>query len=87
MYNIFIIESAQKDLRSLPKHEASAISEKIQTLSTNPRPQQSAKLKGAKDAYRLRKGKYRITYTIDDSKGEITIYSIRHRKDIYRYLF
>ena len=52
-------------------------------LIENPRPKISKKLKG-KDSYRLRIGDYRIVYNIDDKNKTITVFRIRHRKDVYR---
>lgn len=84
MYKIWIIKSAQKDINSLPKAYISTIVKKIQDLAQNPRPNQSKKLRGSKDVYRIRTGDYRILYTIEDKTLQIIIYKVDHRKDIYR---
>ncbi|MBU0502455.1 MAG: type II toxin-antitoxin system RelE/ParE family toxin [bacterium] len=84
MYNVYIIKSAQKDIKSLPKREVSEILEKITTLKNNPRPYDCKKLIGSANTYRIRKGTYRILYTIEDKIKEITVYKVDHRKDVYR---
>ena len=45
---------------------------------------QSEKLAGSLNAYRLRKGDYRILYTIDESAKTVIIYKIAHRREVYR---
>jgi mRNA interferase RelE/StbE len=36
------------------------------------------------EAYRIRVGDYRILYEVDDPRKRITVYSIGHRRDVYR---
>jgi len=36
------------------------------------------------EAYRIRVGDYRILYVVDDPRKRITVYSIGHRRDVYR---
>lgn len=45
---------------------------------------QSEKLAGSQNACRLRKGDYRILYTVDDSEKAVIIYKIAHRREAYR---
>ncbi|MFN3477527.1 MAG: type II toxin-antitoxin system RelE family toxin, partial [Candidatus Methylomirabilales bacterium] len=59
------------------------ISEKILTLETNPRPLGSQRLRGG-EGYRLRVGDYRVLYTIDDRTQRILVYSVAHRREVYR---
>ncbi|MBF0472972.1 MAG: type II toxin-antitoxin system RelE/ParE family toxin [Nitrospirae bacterium] len=33
---------------------------------------------------RLRVGDYRVVYVVDEKQRLITIYRVRHRKDVYR---
>ncbi|MCH7606024.1 MAG: type II toxin-antitoxin system RelE/ParE family toxin, partial [Chloroflexi bacterium] len=35
-------------------------------------------------SYRLRVGRYRVLYEIDDQDGMITVFAIGHRREIYR---
>ena len=62
------------------------ILEVIDSLSENPRPRQSSKLKDTERTYRLRVGDYRVIYQIDDEIKEVIVFHVRHRKDVYRYL-
>jgi mRNA interferase RelE/StbE len=56
---------------------------RIEALSANPRPTGSKKLRGAKDLWRIRSGKYRAVYSIDDTRRQIAILRIAHRREVY----
>jgi len=54
------------------------------SLGENPRPSGCKKLRSkTPNAWRVRVGKYRILYCIDDQERQITIYRIGHRRDVY----
>jgi len=82
-YQIFISRTAQKQLNNLPENEAERLIVTIKSLAQNPRPSGYRKLKG-RDAYRIRKGNYRIIYEILDSMLIVDIIAIGHRKNIYK---
>jgi mRNA interferase RelE/StbE len=86
VYSIVFKKSAEKDLTLINHKFITRIINKIDSLQTNPFPQSSTKLIGTKSTYRLRVGDYRIIYQIDEENKIITIYYIRHRKDVYRKL-
>lgn len=84
-YRLLIKASAAKELEAVgSKPDRQRIVEKIQALATHPRPQGSEKLAGYADRYRLRQGRYRIIYLVDDERREVTIFKVGHRKDVYR---
>jgi mRNA interferase RelE/StbE len=82
-YKIYIKPTAVKELQKIPKRDVSRIIEKIRSLSSNPRPPGCEKL-SSDEKYRLRQGKYRILYSIEDDKLIILVIKIGHRKDVYR---
>jgi mRNA interferase RelE/StbE len=82
-YDIAFKKSVAKDLKKLPKKDVAKILEVIRSLSSNPRPPQVKKLSG-QERYRMRKGNYRILYTIEDSKLVITVVKVGHQREIYR---
>ena len=82
-YKIFVKKSAVKELGDIPKKELQKIIKKIQTLSSNPRPQGTQKL-SHKEQYRIRQGDYRIIYSIQDDDLTVRIIKVGHRKEIYR---
>ena len=84
MYRLLIKKSARKELDSLPEEAFLKIDQSLLSLKENPFPYpQSKKLKG-EDKCRLRVGDYRVVYSIDEEQKIITVFRIRHRKDVYR---
>jgi len=85
LYSLSIKPSAAKELEAVgTKADRVRIVSKIQALANNPRPNGSEKLGGFDDRYRVRQGRYRVVYQIDDAAGSVTIYKVGHRKDVYR---
>jgi mRNA interferase RelE/StbE len=82
-YKIYIKPTAVKELQRIPKRDVNKIIEKIRSLSSNPRPPGCEKL-SADEKYRVRQGRYRIVYSIEDDKLVVFIIKIGHRKDVYR---
>jgi mRNA interferase RelE/StbE len=82
-YKIYIKPTAVKELQKIPKRDVSRIIDKIRSLSSNPRPAGCEKL-SADEKFRLRKGRYRIVYSIEDLKLVVLVIKIGHRKDVYR---
>lgn len=81
-YTVLISRRAQKELANLIKSEYARVRDAIISLSENPRPGNCKKLVG-REGWRIRVGNYRAIYEIDDSKHEITVLHIGHRRDIY----
>jgi mRNA interferase RelE/StbE len=89
-YRILVRPEVYKDLMRLPKNMQFRILDKIESLSSNPRPQGVKKLKKFTipnnpfdDYYRIRIGDYRVIYTIEDDVLTITVVKVGSRKDIY----
>ncbi|MBI2192450.1 MAG: type II toxin-antitoxin system RelE/ParE family toxin [Planctomycetes bacterium] len=82
-YQILIKSSAEKELDALPKQTRGRIAQRLLMLETNPRSPGVKKLQG-KETYRLRVGDYRVLYTIDDKGERVVIYSVGHRREVYR---
>lgn len=82
-YEIYFRESVWKDLKKISKKDLRNILKEIKELSVDPRPIGCEKLTG-QDRYRLRQGKYRIVYSIQDKDLTVWIVKVGHRKDVYR---
>ena len=82
-YRVLFKESVWKDFNSVPKKDLKKILKRIEQLSENPRPPGCEKLTG-KDRYRLRQGRYRIIYSIQDDELTVWVVKVGHRKDVYR---
>ena len=85
-YEIRCKKSAFSDLKRIDKQFVSRIIKAIEDLVTNPYTTHSKKLKATEHIYRLRIGDYRVVCHIDTSARTITIYHVRHRKDVYRFI-
>jgi mRNA interferase RelE/StbE len=57
----------------------------LDSLEHNPRPTGCVKLKGMKNAYRVRVGEYRIIYEIYGRQLVVLVIEIGHRREIYRH--
>lgn len=82
-YKVQLTRKAMKQLDKMEARVTETLLSEIDKLATDPRPQHCKKLKG-RDAYRLRKGDYRIIYEIFDEYLLIDVITVGHRKDIYR---
>ena len=82
-YKILIKSSAAKELAKLPKKDIQRITSKIKVLSSNPRPYGCEKL-SVQERYRIRQGKYRIVYSIEDDILIVYVIKIAHRSEVYK---
>jgi len=74
---------ALKEFKALPKERRELIGAVFDDLCRDPRPPGAKKLNGV-DGWRVRKGDYRILYTIDEARRLVRVYRVGHRKDVYR---
>jgi mRNA interferase RelE/StbE len=82
-YRVFFKRSVEKDFASIPKKDVKRILNRIKTLEEDPRPPRCEKLTG-QERYRLRQGRYRIVYSIQDDELTVWVVKVGHRKSIYR---
>ena len=82
-YKIFFRESIRKDFKRIPRKDVRRILDRIAALTDDPRPPGCEKLSG-QERYRIRQGRYRIIYSIQDEQLTVWVVKIGHRKDVYR---
>ena len=82
-YSILVKRTAEKELKHLSHLDLMRVTDKIRTLSKNPRPPDSEKLSD-REQYRIRQGDYRIVYEINDDQQTIHIVKIGNRKEAYK---
>ena len=82
-YKIFFKKSVEKDFKVISKKDLKKILSRIEALAEDPRPPRCEKLTG-QDRYRLRQGRYRIIYSIQDDELTVWVVKVGHRKEIYR---
>ena len=83
-YRLLIKPLAVKEIEAIPlKRERQRVVERISKLAEDPRPFGSEKISG-QDKYRVRQGRYRILYVIEDQNLIVQVVKVGHRKDVYR---
>ncbi len=86
MYKVEIAEDVAEFIRGQTKKIQRQLHAKIKRLGKNPHPQNSIKLKGASNLYRIVSGYYRIIYTVKHKKITVLVLRIAHRKEAYKNL-
>ena len=79
-YRIEIIRTAQKQMLSLPRQAQVEIARAIDHLADAPRPSGCKKLRGV-DLWRLKLGRYRVIYAIDDAVRLVTVLKVASRRE------
>ena len=82
-YRVVVRKSVSKDLRGIPKNDVLRILAAIESLADDPRPPGTKKL-SSQERYRLRQGKYRILYEIQDDRLIVRVVKVRHRGVAYK---
>ena len=83
-YKLEISQTAEKQFKKLPKKEQKRITTAMLSLAKDPYPKGSKKLTGYKDVFRIRSGKYRIIYSVQNKRLIITVLKVAHRKNVYQ---
>jgi len=85
-YEIRLRRVVQKGLDALPPRDYEILAKVISTLEANPRPTRVKKLADS-GLWRIRVGKYRIVYAIDDKTKVVTLVRVvRRKEDTYKDL-
>lgn len=79
-YQIEFIPQVAKQLKRLPNKILISVVKEIIALSNNPRPHGYIQLID-RDGFRIRIGKYRIIYEIDEGNQRVRILSVLKRDD------
>lgn len=83
-YRIEVSATAERQIRKLPRVDQIRVVRVIRSLAANPRPSGCRKLSGFDDVFRVRIDRYRVLYSIEDSRLIIIVLKVGDRKDIYR---
>ena len=82
IYKIFLKKSVVKFLNKITDKDYGIISKNISALANVPRPFNSKKIAAdEKNIYRIRVGRYRIIYFIDDRNRVINILEVKLRRE------
>lgn len=84
-YQLKFSTSFEKQLKKLHPKDARRIIEEIKNLQVNPLPKgkKVKHLVGSQNAWRIRSGKVRAIYFVDEEAKTIYIEDVAYRKDIY----
>lgn len=85
-YRLEISRTAERQLAALPSDDQIRVSRAISHLAEEPRPTGTRKLTGYSDLYRIRVGRYRVIYSVEDDRLLVIVLKIGHRRSIYRNL-
>jgi mRNA interferase RelE/StbE len=79
-YRVEIHRAAQKQLLSFPREAQVEISQAIDELENNARPTGCKKLRQT-GLWRVRAGRYRVVYIIDDETKAVTVVKVAIRRE------
>ena len=82
-YSILFRRSCERELSRIPKQDLRRVLDRISKLAEDPRPPGCEKL-SAQERYRVRQGRYRIIYSIQDEQLTVWVVKVGHRRDVYR---
>ncbi|MFD6155996.1 type II toxin-antitoxin system RelE/ParE family toxin [Nocardia sp. NPDC060256] len=86
-YTFRFLESARRELRDLEQRDAMRILTALTVLGDDPYGEGLAVRKLVNvDAYRLRVGRFRVVYQIQDDVLVILVVKVGWRRDVYRDL-
>ena len=83
-YRIEVSATAERQIRKLPRVDQVRVIRVIRGLATDPRPPGCRKLSGHDDVFRVRIGRYRVLYVVEDRRLVIIVLKVGDRKDVYR---
>ena len=83
-YRVEVHRATQRQILSLPREAQVEVARAIDFLSDNPRPFGCKKLRET-GLWRMRVGRYRVVYVIDDKAELITVVKVAiRREDTYK---
>jgi mRNA interferase RelE/StbE len=76
--------AAQKAVGAMPKGDAAQLVSRINSYAADPMTPNIDvdRVKGRPGVYRIRWGRWRALFRVED--GEMRIYQIEHRREVYR---
>jgi len=82
-YVIELSRRAAKEFLRLDAVSMARIRSAIDELEEAPRPVGVRKLQGRQTEWRIRVGRFRVLYSIDDVNRRIVVHRVTDRKDVY----
>ncbi len=80
MYPFLVLrEAVQQVLEAMPRTERAGLCQAIADLTLDPRPRESTALAGYTNAFRLRLGRWRILYEVNEQIRSVIIARVERR--------
>lgn len=87
-YRLLIKPTAGKEIEAIGhRRDRQRIVSRIAALASEPRPVGCEKLAGVESRYRVRQGRFRIVYSVDDASRTVEVVKLGHRSGVYRDVF
>jgi mRNA interferase RelE/StbE len=83
-FTVDVETAAAKQIQRLQRHEQERVMVAIMALAGDPRPRGCIKMSATDSSYRLRIGRFRVVYVVDDATRVVTVTRVGHRKEVYR---
>jgi mRNA interferase RelE/StbE len=83
-YRVEVSATAERQIRKLGRADQLRVLRAIAALATEPRPSGCRKLQGYTNVFRVRVGRYRILFSVEDDRLVVIVLKVGHRKDVYR---
>jgi len=81
-YDVELRPAAIRALQRIDHQDRGRIQGALALLAHDPRPPGASRLQG-RDGYRVRVGKYRIIYTVDDTVLLVVVVTLGRRNHVY----
>jgi len=85
-YKVALTQRAAKEADALGDEDHDRVLDAFDGLKLNPRPDGVRKLQGRDNDWRIRVGRFRIIYSVDDKEKLVIVRRVAHRKEAYRGL-
>ena len=83
-YQIQLTRRAEKEVLDLDQATFARVKAAIDALVENPRPAGVRKLQGRENEWRIRVGRFRVLYSIEEVSHRVVVHRVTDRKDVYR---
>ncbi len=85
-YAVDFLAQAEKDLDGISEPFYRRIRSVIEGLADEPRPSGALKVAGYANRYRIRVGKYRVVYEINERRLRILVIAAAERGEVYKIM-
>ena len=84
-YRVLIKPSAAKEIEAVGQNkDRQRVVTAIRSLADNPRRIGCEKLAGRSERYRIRVGRYRVIYSVDDGASLVIVVKVGDRREVCR---